>query len=110
MNEHHAMTARALSFGYSPRATKDFPSCPRKLGTGRHAGASCWCYSRLNDHGGAWTRHGEKVVLWQPYEISPVELVRVEQLAVRDGLWVHVHARSPHYPGATVAIEFGVRA
>lgn len=110
MNEHHAMRARALSYGYEPRRVKGDPSCPRKLGGKRHAGPTCWCRSKLNDHGGAWTWHtGEKVVLWEPYEVTPVELVRVEAAAKEDGLWVWVHGMSPHNPGQTVAIEFRTR-
>ena len=101
--------ARGVLYGYTGRTKERNGDCPRKLGGKRHSHTGCWCGSPLNDHGATWTRHGERVVLWEPAYVSPVELVRIETAAKADGLWVQVHALSPHSPGHTVAIEFAVR-
>lgn len=80
--------------------------CPRLLVGKRHDYAGCWCRSRLNDHAATYRRHGERVVLWEPYDIYPEELARVAASAAADGLHVVLSGDSPYNPGSTVAITF----
>jgi len=85
-------------------------SCPRRL-VGKRCrwnspNGPCWCQTSINDHGGTYTRHGERVVLWEPYAISPRALTAVVEAAEMDGLNVTVHGGSGHALGMTVAIEF----
>lgn len=117
MTEHEKWECRARDYGLEPSKTRsESPDCPRRLAgkvcrVGSPRYSRCYCQSPLNDHGRAWRHaHGDEVVLWEPYSISPVELARVWQLATDDGLSVSVTAASPYYPGCTIAVQFKAAA
>ncbi len=98
-----AWTQRQEDRGYEHVSDR---RCPRRLVGKRHLYEKCWCCSRLNDHAATYNRHGEKLVLWEPYQAHPEELAVVFARAAADGIQVYVHGMSPYYPGGTLAIEF----
>jgi hypothetical protein len=82
--------------------------CPRRLVGKRHRDLECWCTSRLNDHAATYRRHGQRLVLWEPYQASAEDLADVFAAALADGLRVTLHGSSPYFPGGTLALEFSV--
>ena len=81
--------------------------CPRTLVGRRHGRDSCWCVTRLNDHGRRWRyRDGRSVVMWEPYAVDGHALAAVLAAAEQDGLDVEVSGASPYYPGRTFALIF----
>lgn len=91
--------------GYGYQKVSD-TRCPRTLVRKRCRGIECWCSCHLNDHAATYTRHGERVVLWEPYDAHPEELVRLFAAADADGLRVSLSGMSPWNPGSTFGIEF----
>lgn len=83
-------------------------SCPRRLVGLRHVDGTCWCASRLNDHGRRYRRikDDKPLILWEPYGAYQEELQEVLTAAAGDGLRVSVTAASPWNPGSTVALIF----
>ncbi|MBK8462465.1 MAG: hypothetical protein IPL36_05385 [Nigerium sp.] len=101
----HARRALAL---LGLRLTSD-GSCPRKLAGLPHVDITCWCASRLNDHGRRYRdADGNAVVVWEPYDADADahDLAPILTAAGADGLRVHVTSASPWYPGRTVALIF----
>jgi hypothetical protein len=96
---------RALALGLRLTSTG---SCPRRLAGKPHLDWTCWCTSRLNDHGRRYrtTRTNEPVVMWEPYDASPDELRKVFDAAEADGLEVSLSGLSPWNPGHTFALLF----
>ena len=82
--------------------------CPRQLVGKRHLEDKCWCASRLNDHSATYTRHGRRLVAWEPYDGYPRDLAEVFEAARADGLSVVVTGMSPWNPGSTFALWFEV--
>jgi hypothetical protein len=97
--------ARALELGL--RRTS-MSSCPRRLvGQRHHDDETCWCRSHLNDHGRRYLRNdGAPLVLWEPYDVDPLDLFEVAAYARVDGLRVDITGTSPWNPGHTIAIAF----
>jgi len=97
--------SRALELGLQQTSTG---SCPRRLAGLPHRAGSCWCESRLNDHGRRYrcTRDGRPVILWEPYSAGGEDLADVLASATADGLQVTVTGASPWYPGNTFVIAF----
>ena len=112
-NHHEEWCKRGLAMGLK-QISRD--SCPRHL-VGIRAGhrwhgstdGSCWCETRLNDHGALWhsKRDGREIVIWEPYEKDVSDLAEIIVAAKADGLQVSVSAsKSLWNPGATFAIVF----
>lgn len=80
--------------------------CPRTLVGKRHREIECWCNCRLNDHAATYVRHDRRVVLWEPYDAHPGELVVMFTAARADGLRVSLSGMSPWNPGSTFGIAF----
>ncbi|CAN5120899.1 hypothetical protein BH11ACT1_BH11ACT1_19290 [soil metagenome] len=99
-------TKRQERYGYKRISDS---RCPRRLVGKRHLGEQCWCASRLNDHAATYTRHGHRLVLWEPYQGYPEDMADMFAAAHADGLRVIVLGSSPYNPGSTLAIEFGAR-
>lgn len=109
---------RAAAMGWTRDTGRSrFPSCPRRL-VGKHCRngydyGTCWCSSRLNDHGDTWrdnaANRNERFVLWEPYGADGDELAAVIAAARADGLRVRMWA-SVWNPPTTVGIRFSRRA
>ena len=100
------MTAtRAADLGLQQTDTR---SCPRHLVRLPHDPATCWCLSRLNDHGGTHHTNAGQVVMWEPYPAAGEDVLEVLTAAHADGLRVTVTGASPWNPGETFALIFEV--
>ena len=97
--------SRALELGLRQTSTG---SCPRRLAGLPHRPGSCWCESRLNDHGRRYrrTQDDRPVILWEPYSADGEALADVLAAASVDGLHVTLSGASPWYPGNTLSIAF----
>lgn len=98
---------RAGQLGLRQTSTR---SCPRRLARLPHDPESCWCLTRLNDHGRRYLDDtGRAVVMWEPYTADAADLLDVLTHADRDDLAVMVTGWSPWNPGATFALVFTAR-
>lgn len=89
-----------------PRIVSD-RSCPRRLAGRRCADLTCWCASRLNDHGRTWLEpDGTRTVRWEPYDCCGLDLAEIVAAPAADGLAVYVTGGSRWNPGACFAIVF----
>jgi hypothetical protein len=94
----------------------DRETCPRVLvGKGcrnyesEDSFGSCWCGTRLNDHGNHWRdSNGNEFIVWEPYGIDGDRLAIVLSAADAEGLDVWIgHWGLWH--GTTTAIRFKAR-
>ena len=96
---------RAADLGLHQTGTR---SCPRRLVRLPHDDATCWCRSRLNDHGRTYRTAAGQVVMWEPYPADGADVLAVLTAAHADGLRVTVTGASPWNPGETFALIFEV--
>ena len=96
---------RAADLGLQQTGTR---SCPRRLVQLPHDDATCWCRSRLNDHGRTYGTNAGQVVMWEPYPADGADVLAVLTAAHGDGLRVTVTGASPWNTGETFALIFEV--